>query len=144
MVPIDISNDPILIVDDHDDTRDLLVELLMLEGFTVLAAATGEEALALVREHRPCVVLLDLGLPDIAGLELVLRLRAEPHTATAPIYALSGFTNLRGAALTAGLDGFLVKPVLASELRGIVERHCAMPPPAGPPEAMTPLPTPIA
>ena len=139
MDPIDISGDPILIVDDHDDTRDLFVELLVLEGFTVLAAATGEEALALVREHRPCVVLLDLGLPDIAGLELVLRLRAEPHTATAPIYALSGFANLRSAALAAGIDGFLIKPVLGSELRTIVAQHCATQPP---PLLAEPMPLP--
>ena len=137
---IDIGSDPILIVDDHDDTRNLLVELLAFDGFTVIAAASGEEALAIVREQRPCLVLLDLGLPDIAGLELVLRLRAEPNTASVPIYALSGFTNLRSAALAAGLDGFLVKPVRGSDLREIVGQHCSPPPP---PEAMTPLPTPV-
>jgi DNA-binding response OmpR family regulator len=140
MDPIDdVGTDPILIIDDHDDTRNLLVELMQLDGFTVMAAASGAAALELVRERRPCLVLLDLGLPDVDGLELVLRLRAEPNAAQAPIYALSGFTNLRTAALAAGIDGFLVKPVMASELRGIVERHCAPPPPA---RAMTPLPTP--
>ena len=136
---IDTGSDPILIVDDHDDTRNLLVELLTFDGFAVIAAASGEEALNVVREQRPCIVLLDLGLPDIAGLELVLRLRAEPNSATAPIYALSGFTNLRSAALAAGIDGFLVKPVRGRELRAIVEQHC---PTAPPPMAETPLPTP--
>jgi CheY-like chemotaxis protein len=136
---IDSGIDPILIVDDHDDTRNLLVELLALDGFAVIAAASGEEALAMVREQRPCIVLLDLGLPDIAGLELVLRLRAEPNTASAPIYALSGFTNLRSAALAAGIDGFLVKPVLGSELRTIVAQHCASQPP---PLAPMPIPMP--
>ena len=139
MNPIDSGNELILIVDDHDDTRDLFVELLELGGFSVIAAATGEQALALAREHRPCLVLLDLGLPDIDGLELVLRLRAEPNTANAPVYALSGFTNLRAAALAAGIDGFLIKPVLSTELHEIVERHCS---PLPPPTAETPLPTP--
>ena len=140
MDPIgDLGTDPILLIDDHDDTRELLVELLELDGFTVIAAASGAEALALAREHRPCVVLLDLGLPDIDGLELVLRLRAEPNTKNAAVYALSGFTNLRTAALAAGIDGFLIKPVLASELRGIVARHCETPPP---PMVAPPMPTP--
>ena len=131
MDPIDdVGTNPILIIDDHDDTRDLLVELMQLDGFTVMAAASGAAALELVRENRPCLILLDLGLPDIAGLELVLRLRAEPNAAGAPIYALSGFTNLRTAALAAGIDGFLVKPVLGSELREIVTQHCSTQPPA--------------
>lgn len=129
MDPIDRGNDLILIVDDHDDTRELFAELLAFDGFSVLSAATGGDALALAREHRPCLILLDLGLPDIAGLELVLRLRAEPNTATVPIYALSGFTNLRSAALAAGIDGFLIKPVTGSELREIVAQHCATQPP---------------
>ena len=121
--------DPVLIIDDHHDTRNLLVELLEIDGFAVMAAASGEDALALVREQRPCVVLLDLGLPDIAGIELVLRLRAEPDMASTPIYAFSGFTNLRDAALAAGLDGFLVKPVSGDDLRVLVAHHCSNPPP---------------
>ncbi|HEV8241330.1 MAG TPA: response regulator [Thermoanaerobaculia bacterium] len=139
MDPVSTASHPILVIDDHDDTRNLLVELLEIEGFTVLGAASGEQALALVRSHRPCMILLDLGLPDIAGLELVLRLRAEANGAGTPIYALSGFTNLRSAALAAGIDGFLIKPVLGSELRGIVAQHCAPPPP---PAALTPMPIP--
>lgn len=139
MDPMNLATDPVLIVDDHDDTRNLFVELLALDGFAVVAAASGEEALAVVREQRPCLVLLDLGLPDIAGLELVLRLRAEPNAADAPIYALSGFTNLRSAALAAGIDGFLVKPVLGSELRAIVGQHCStVPPPAAIAPPLTP------
>ena len=119
------SSNPVLIIDDHFDTRSLLVELLELEGFSVLSAGSGQEALAVIREVRPCMVLLDLGLPDVDGIELVLRLRAEPEMTTTPIYAFSGFTNLRDAAMTAGLDGFLVKPVSGDDLRELVEEHCS-------------------
>jgi DNA-binding response OmpR family regulator len=133
------ETDPILVIDDHDDTRNLLVELLEIDGFTVIAAASGEQALAHVRQQRPCMILLDLGLPDIDGIELVLRLRAETHGAGTAIYALSGFTNLRTAALAAGIDGFLIKPVLGRELREIVAQHCSTMPP---PLELTPLPTP--
>ena len=123
------TSDPVLIIDDHFDTRSLLVELLELEGFTVVSAGSGQEALAVVREVRPCLVLLDLGLPDVDGIELVLRLRAEVNGAGTPIYAFSGFTNLRDAALAAGLDGFLVKPVSGDDLRQLVSHHCSSPPP---------------
>jgi DNA-binding response OmpR family regulator len=135
-----VTIDPVLIVDDHADTRDLLRELLELEGFTVLAAASGAEALAIAGEVRPCLVILDLGLPDIDGLELVLQLRGEQHTANAPIYALSGFTNLRAAALAAGIDGFLVKPVSGSDLRLLVEQHCSTAPPEKQPRPIGPPP----
>jgi CheY-like chemotaxis protein len=123
------TNDPVLIIDDHFDTRSLLVELLELQGFTVVSAGSGQEALAAVRVVRPCLVLLDLGLPDFDGIELVLRLRAEPDMASTPIYAFSGFTNLRDAALAAGLDGFLIKPVSGEDLRQLVAQHCSTPPP---------------
>ena len=130
MNPVSAGPDPVLIVDDHADTRNLLVELLQLDGFTVASAGSGEEALAIVRDLRPCLIVLDLGLPDIDGIELVLRLRAEANAASVPIYALSGFPNLRAAALAAGLDGFLIKPVSGGYLRGLVESHCSpMPPP---------------
>ena len=122
------TRDPVLIIDDHFDTRSLLVELLELEGFTVASAGSGQEALAAVRDVRPCLVLLDLGLPDVDGIELVLRLRAEPGMASTPIYAFSGFTNLRDAALAAGLDGFLIKPVSGDDLRQLVTHHCSTPP----------------
>ena len=123
---------PVLIIDDHLDTLSMLVELLELEGFAVAPARSGREALALVQEARPCLVILDLGLPDVDGLELVLRLRAEPNMASTPIYALSGFTNLRDAALAAGIDGFLVKPVTGDDLRALIVEHCLRLPPPEP------------
>jgi CheY-like chemotaxis protein len=134
------TTDPVLIVDDHFDTRSLLVELLELDGFSVVSAGSGREAVAAVRAARPCLVLLDLGLPDVDGIELVLRLRAEPGLEKTPIYAFSGYTNLREAALAAGLDGFLVKPVTGDDLRQLVGAHCSAPPPPDPVTQVTPLP----
>ena len=118
------SPSPVLIVDDHEDTRRLLVELLELEGYDVQAVSTGRAALALVARVSPCLVLLDLGLPDIPGVELARELRRMKATAGAPIYALSGFSHLYAEALTAGCDGFLLKPLLPAELRAVLARHC--------------------
>ena len=115
---------PVLIVDDHDDSRDLLVELLQHHGHQVRAARSGAEALALLRELDPCLILVDLLLPDVFGIELVRRLRADATGATTPIYALSGFSNLWADALAAGCDGFLTKPVTGADLRLVVDAHC--------------------
>jgi two-component system KDP operon response regulator KdpE len=119
--------DPVLIVDDHEDTRRLLEELLELEGFRVEAASTGHEALLKACDISPCLILLDLGLPDIAGVELVRELRRQGAART-PIYALSGYPHLYVEAMTAGCDGFLLKPILPGELREVMHSHCATAP----------------
>lgn len=117
---------PVLLVDDHEDTRRLLVELLSLDGFEVVAARDGQDALArLAGDVTPCLVLLDLGLPDVSGVELCRQLRSRPDLAEIPIYAMSGFYHLRAQAFDAGCDGYLLKPVRPSELRTLLAEHCA-------------------
>ena len=116
---------PVLLIDDHDDTRSLLVELLVLDGFRVVALSTAREALALAPTlPPPCLALLDLGLPDMSGIELAALLREIPGLAGTPLYALSGSPHLRGQALAAGFVGFLLKPVLSGELRLVLDNHC--------------------
>lgn len=118
---------PVLLVDDHDDTRRLLAELLSLGGFEVVAARDAREALArLEGDSKPCLVLLDLGLPDVSGVELCRQLRGRPDLAGVPIYAMSGFYHLRAQAFAAGCDGYLLKPVRPSELLGLLSEHCAI------------------
>jgi CheY-like chemotaxis protein len=117
---------PVLLVDDHEDTRCLLVELLVLDGFRVVSLATAQEALALTPAlPPPCLILLDLGLPDMSGLELAAKLRELPGLERTPLFALSGYPHLRGQALAAGFDGFLLKPVLREDLRMVLDSHCA-------------------
>lgn len=117
---------PVLLIDDHEDTRRLLGELLSLGGFEVVAACDAREALArLQSDLAPCLVLLDLGLPDVSGVELCRQLRSRPELAEVPIYAMSGFYHLRAEAFAAGCDGYLLKPVRPSELRGLLAEHCA-------------------
>lgn len=120
------STAPVLLVDDHEDTRRLLVELLSIGGFEVVPARDAREALTrLEGDLTPCLVLLDLGLPDVSGVELCRQLRRRPDLAEVPIYAMSGFYHLRAEAFAAGCDGYLLKPVRPSELQGLLSEHCA-------------------
>jgi CheY-like chemotaxis protein len=116
--------DTILLVDDHRDTNRLTVELLELDGYEVIAVSTAEAALQRCADLAPCLVLLDLGLPDMSGIDLARRLRELPGCARAPLLALSGYAHLKAAAISAGCDGFLLKPLLPRELRHLVATHC--------------------
>lgn len=116
--------DTVLLIDDHRDTNRLAVELLELDGFEVVAVTTGQEALLRCSDLDPCLILLDLGLPDMSGIELARRLRSLPNCSRAPLFAVSGYAHLKGEAIAAGCDGFLLKPLLPREMRHMVETHC--------------------
>jgi PAS domain S-box-containing protein len=106
-------------VDDHDGSREATTELLRNKGFVIFEAATGNDALKLVKEVRPQLVLLDVKLPDISGHEVCRRLKDDRATASIPILEISAsFTTGRDrvAGLESGADGYLAKPVEPDEL----------------------------
>lgn len=105
----------ILVVEDEPPIRRLLRATLGAQDYRTIEAATGAEALAALRHHRPDLVLLDLGLPDIDGLALIGRIR---ETSPVPIVILSsrGEEAAKVAALDAGADDYVTKPFGADEL----------------------------
>lgn len=105
----------ILIVEDEPPIRRMLRATLAAQEYRTLEATTGEEALAALRHHRPDLVLLDLGLPDIDGQALIGRIRAQSPV---PIVVLSsrGDETAKVAALDAGADDYVTKPFGAAEL----------------------------
>jgi two-component system, OmpR family, KDP operon response regulator KdpE len=107
---------PILIVEDEPPIRRLLRTSLAPNGFHVIEASTATEALDLVPREKPDVVLLDLGLPDLDGAEVIRRLRAEGSRV--PIIVLSSRGDERGkvAALDLGADDYVTKPFGMAEL----------------------------
>ena len=123
-IPVSESRDTVLLIDDHRDTNRLTVELLELDGFEVLAVSSGADALLVCADMSPCLILLDLGLPDMSGIELAQRLRELPTCSRTPLLALSGYSHLKAEAISAGCDGFLLKPLLPRELRHLVSTHC--------------------
>jgi two-component system, OmpR family, KDP operon response regulator KdpE len=105
----------VLAVDDETSIRRYLRAALSAEGFTVFEASTGEEAINAVLLHRPDIIILDLGLPDVDGIEVTRRLREWSQT---PIIILSvrEAENEKVAALDAGADDYLTKPFGTAEL----------------------------
>ena len=105
----------ILVVEDEPPIRRLLRATLGAQGYRTLEAASGAEALAAMRHHRPDLVLLDLGLPDIDGQALIARIRAQSPV---PIVVLSsrGEEAAKVIALDAGADDYVTKPFGAEEL----------------------------
>jgi len=116
---VDARSRRVLVVEDSDDLRESLVLLLEIEGHQLSAAPDGASALALAREARPEVLLVDIGLPDIDGYELCRRLRDDPALSAARIVAVTGFTSAADTdrARAAGYDEVLPKPVSLEELQ---------------------------
>ncbi len=117
--PIEVIAARILIVDDLADNRELLELILTFDGFTILSAGSGEEALDLVASSDPVqLVLLDLMLPGIDGFEVTRRLKANPATRAIPVLILSALADqlTRARAVAAGAEDLLTKPLNRKDL----------------------------
>jgi len=114
----------VLLIDDDADGRDAVAFVLEARGYRVAAAADGRSGIALARESRPDVVVLDMSLPGLDGWETTRRLRADPATRGAFIIALTGHATgeARQRALDAGVDGYLVKPCAPEDVIAEIER----------------------
>jgi len=113
----------ILLVEDNELNRDMLSRRLVRRGFEIVSAVDGEEGIARAGGDRPDLVLLDLNLPVVDGLEVARRLRAADETRGIPIIALSAhaLSDDRERALQAGCDDFDTKPVDLPRLLGKIE-----------------------
>lgn len=111
----------ILYIEDAPDNRDLVTQILEGE-YEVETAANGEEGLALARERRPDLILMDISLPVMDGLSCTRRIREDPSLRDIPVVALTAHCMVgdREKALAAGCDGFLSKPFRFAQLRATV------------------------
>ena len=117
----------ILLIEDHAALRANLRDILALEGFRVLAAADGPEGLRLARTERPDLVLCDIMLPGMDGLEILARLRGESATAALPFIFLTakGTPPDIRTGMTLGADDYLPKPVARADLLAAVRTRLA-------------------
>ena len=114
----------VLVAEDDAVNRHIVVKILTLEGYETLEAGDGRAAMALARAERPDLIMMDLGMPDIDGLEASRRLKADPRSADIPIIALTAYA-MRGdeeRARDAGCDGYLSKPCRPQTIREAVRR----------------------
>ncbi|PWU24869.1 MAG: response regulator [Candidatus Rokuibacteriota bacterium] len=114
----------VLIVDDNERNAKLARDVLEAAGMSTLSAATALDGLLLAREHRPDLVLLDLRLPDLGGLEAARRLRADGTTADIPVVALSATRIDDARSGEECFDGYIEKPIDVGEFPAQVRRHC--------------------
>lgn len=108
----------ILLVEDNETIRNAFAILLEESGYRVLQAESGDAAMRIARETTPHLILMDLGLPDIHGLEVTRAIKADPETSHIPIVALTGraLETDQKACFDAGCVGYLAKPVDSAHL----------------------------
>jgi two-component system cell cycle response regulator DivK len=113
----------ILIVDDNEKNLRLARDVLQLGGFRTVEAATAERALSIASTELPDVILMDIRLPDMSGVDALRRLKSDPTTAGVSVVALTAFAMdaERTWLLGEGFDGYLAKPIdvrtFADEIR---------------------------
>lgn len=112
----------ILVVDDEKPIREMLKNVLEVEGYSVVTAQDGQEGMAALREHKPCLILLDLVMPRMNGSDFLSHLRGNPEIASIPVVLLSASDELRYKPRPAPL---LTKPFHLTTLLHTVQRHCA-------------------
>jgi two-component system, cell cycle response regulator DivK len=117
----------ILVVDDNAANLKLAREILTAQGYEVISAVRGEQAVDVARAQRPALILLDMRLPDVDGLEVLRRLRSSPETKDLPVVAMTAqaMAGDRERFLAAGCDGYISKPIVLRTFYAEVERHLA-------------------
>ena len=118
-----VQHCPVLIVEDDADLRDMMAQLLTLEGFNAATVANGREALEYLRNvARPDVILLDLMMPVMDGWEFRRRQQADPAMSDVPVIVLSALDQARAADVNA--NAFLKKPLDFDRLLALVRAYC--------------------
>src|SRR5215831_13245206 len=112
------SDYTVLVVDDEDDILDVVTYNLQAEGYRVLQARTGEQGLDLARREKPSLIVLDLMLPDLPGVEICRALRTRAETANIPIIMLTARSTEvdRVLGFESGADDYVTKPFSVREL----------------------------
>ena len=113
----------VLLVDDDEDVRDSLGDVIKLRGFSLQTASNGLEALQLLQnEGLPCVILLDLVMPVMDGWQFLTKLQALPELSSVPVVVISAHAASNPPT---GVDRILAKPIELADLYAAIEEHCS-------------------
>ncbi len=115
----------ILVAEDNEVNLALILDMLSIQGHEVTVARNGQEAIDLAQSHRPELILMDIKMPVMGGLEAMRRLRAIPEFAQTPIIALTASTGSEAEDLqvAAGCTEHLAKPIQTKELFEVLDRY---------------------
>jgi two-component system cell cycle response regulator DivK len=115
----------ILIVEDNELNMRLLNDVLEAHGYAILKTGNGEEAIELARRERPDVILMDIQLPDISGLEATRRLKEDPATRNIPVIAVTAFamSGDEKRIRDSGADAYVPKPIMLQPFLALLERY---------------------
>jgi two-component system cell cycle response regulator DivK len=129
-----MAGELILVVEDNEKNRKLVRDLLTVKGYRVLEVETGEDGVRTARERRPALVLMDIQLPGIDGIEALRQLRADGDTAAIPVIAVtaSAMHRDRQTILAAGFDGYQAKPISVRPFLALVREILDRPPRSAP------------
>ena len=113
----------VLIVEDNELNLKLLSDILEYHGYTVFTTRLGEPAIQLARQHSPDLILMDIQLPDISGMEATQRLKADEQTRTIPVIAVTAFamSGDESKILSSGCDAYVAKPFNVTEFLKLVD-----------------------
>ena len=124
-----MSNELILIVEDNALNRKLVRDVLQATGYRTVETETSEEGVAQARAQRPTLILMDIQLPGMSGIEALAQLRADPQTRDIPVIAVTAsvMSQNRQQVMAAGFDGYQPKPIsvgaLLKAVREMIERR---------------------
>jgi two-component system cell cycle response regulator DivK len=122
MRPAETLQRTVLVIEDDPWTRTVTTALLAGEGYAVIEAKNGEEGLARAAEHRPDVVLLDLALPTMSGLDVLRALKRTPATSATPVLIVSAYASLMSEEDAQQAEAIIQKPFDCDDLVGQVDR----------------------
>lgn len=119
-----MSGEMILIVEDQPLNRKLVRDVLQAKGYLTIEAETGEDGVRAAHDHVPALILMDIQLPGISGIEALQRLREDPVTRIIPVIAVtaSAMQQNQKEILAAGFDGYLPKPINISSFLEAVRK----------------------
>ena len=112
----------VLVVEDTEDNRQIIRDLLSSAGYEIIEATTGGQGVAMAAEHRPDLILMDMQLPVLDGYEATRRIKADPALRDIPVIAVTSYALSGDAAKAreAGCDAYIAKPFSPRELLGKV------------------------
>jgi two-component system cell cycle response regulator DivK len=126
-----MAHELILIVEDNPKNLKLVRDILQVTGYQTIEAETGEAGVRMAQERQPALILMDIQLPGISGIEALQRLRADKATRAVPVIAVTAsvMAQERQKVMAAGFDGWQGKPISVRELLGTVRQLLDTPAP---------------